>query len=85
MRLFAPDHYDMMVHLVIGLINSHLDEDEYIDKVLFMKLSLLLSLLDLKTLFTSFGRIKRIYGLLHGKCARTVFTHELLAYQKTNE
>ena len=25
------------------------------------------------------------YRLLHGKCARTVFTHELLAYQKTNE
>ena len=24
-----------------------------------------------------------IYRLLHGKCARTVFTHELLAYQKT--
>ena len=25
------------------------------------------------------------YRLLHGKCARTVFTHELLTYQKSNE
>ena len=26
-----------------------------------------------------------IYRLVHGRCARTVFTHELLTYQKTNE
>ena len=26
-----------------------------------------------------------IYRLLHGKCAHTVFMHELLAYQGTNE
>ena len=46
-RLFAPDYYDMIVVLVIGLINFHLDEDEYIDQVLFMKFSLLLNLLVL--------------------------------------
>ena len=25
------------------------------------------------------------YRILHGKCARTVFTHELVKYQKSNE
>ena len=38
------------------------------------------------------GTIRRIiwaysslYRILHGKCVRTVFAHELLAYQKSNE
>ena len=26
-----------------------------------------------------------IYKIFHGKCARTVFKHELLMYQKSNE
>ena len=32
-----------------------------------------------------FSDSKEKYRLLHGKCARTVFTHELLTYQKSNE
>ena len=61
--------------LIFSLCNYFLEDQDYCFPLFYCSLRHGLSI----------GPNKCIYRLLHGKCARTVFTHELLTYQKSNE